>query len=166
MQYGYSNRNVVAPKSTSTSSSTLRGRTQSPAMNRGSVTSYVTSTPSGMSPTSILTGNQYRNPSTTTNYTSSYRNSYTNPYSYSNSSSSSSPSAAAVATAARRYPSTSTTRQYTTTNPSNDFYLNRLNNNASNVASNKRIPVRLDNMTDYSSPPPYHVSSFLTCLIN
>lgn len=153
MQYGYSNRNVMVPKTTSTTSqnssnSTLRGRTQSPAMSRVGYTTM----PSGGATTNLgahhypASHQQYHHQYPATSYVSSYRNSYMNNYP---SSTSTSPSAVAVAAASRRNPSTS---RFSTTLPSNDLYLNRFNNS-------KRNPVKLDSMVaDYSSPPPYQNS--------
>lgn len=163
MQYGYNNRNVMVPKTTSTTSqnssnSTLRGRTQSPAMSR---VGYTTMPSGGVGTTTNLgthhypaSHHQYQHQYPATSYGSSYRNnSYMNNYS---SPSSTSPSAAAVAAASRRNPSTSRYSTTSTALPSNDLYLSRFNN----TLAAKRNPVRFDSMApDYSSPPPYSVSS-------
>lgn len=155
MQYAYSNRNPMVPKTTSTTSqnssnSTLRGRTQSPAMSR---VGYPTMSSGGATtnlgahhyPASHHQYQTHQYPATT-NMTPYRNNSYMN----------TSPSAAAVAAAAaRRNPQPSRYSTTSTTLP-NDFYLNRFNN----TTAAKRIPVRFDSMaSDYSSPPPYQNSS-------
>ena len=154
MQYVYNNRNPMVPKTTSTTSqnssnSTLRGRTQSPAMSR---VGYTTMTSGGATtnlgahhyPASHHQYQTHQYPATT-NMTPYRNNSYMN----------TSPSAAAVAAAAaRRNPQPSRYSTTSTTLP-NDFYLNRFNN----TTAAKRIPVRFDSMaSDYSSPPPYQNS--------
>jgi hypothetical protein len=157
MQYGY-NRNVMVPKTTSTTSqnssnSTLRGRTQSPAMSRVGYTTM----PSGGATTNLgahhypASHHQYQTHQyPATSYLSTNRNnSYMNNYS--------SPSAAAVAVAAasRRNQPTSRYSTTSTTLPSNDLSLSRF----SNTMAAKRNPVRFDSMApDYSSPPPYQNS--------